>query len=193
MGAPGFDPIRDRARIAEAAKAGRYVLSEHVVRALMSGTVTIPEIEAVLVAGPILEEHRHPTRRSSALLCGIRNGKPIHVVAAPEGEDRLVVTFAYVPGPPLWLDPRRRNPGAPIMTDTIRACFFCGANIKSVTVGNFDYRLQGKLYVVKKVPAGLCEGCGEKYIDAEVGRRLNELIESRSFQAREEVDVIQFQ
>lgn len=176
------------------ARRGRYVLSEHVVRSIMGGGVTVPEIEAVLIGGKLLEEHRQPGRAASYLFCGIVRGKPVHVIAAA-AKDWLVATFAYVPGSPLWLDPRRRadqgNGGS--MSKPLSNCFFCGGDIKSVTVGNFDYRLEGKLYVIKKVPAGLCQQCGEKYLEATVGRTLNVLIAERKFTATEEVQVIEFQ
>jgi YgiT-type zinc finger domain-containing protein len=173
---------------------GRYMLSEHVVRSLMSGEITVPEIEAVLRAGRIIEEHRPPGRATGYLFCGIVKGKPLHVVGADGGDDWLVVSFAYVPKPPLWLNPLVRAPEevAP-MSKSFARCYFCGGDIKSVTVGNFDYRLEGKLYVIKRVPAGLCLQCGEKYVDTEVSRRLNSLIEGRQFTQAEEVQVIEYQ
>lgn len=174
------------------ARAGRYVLSEHVIRSLMSGAVTVPEIEAVLGGGKILEEHRHARRNAAFLFCGIVRRKPVHVVAAAGG-DCLVVSFAYVPGRPLWLDPLRRATQDDQGAMPISKCFFCGGDVKQVTAGNFDYRLEGKLYVIKRVPAGLCLQCGEKYLDAEVSRRLNELIAERRFCAAEEVQVIEYQ
>lgn len=174
--------------------AGRYVLSEHVVRSLMGGEVSVPEIEAVLRGGRVLEEHRHLSRPPGYLFCGIVKGKAVHVVAADGGNGWLVVSFAYVPRPPLWLDPRRRanNDEGEVMAKSFARCFFCGGDIKPVTVGNFDYRLEGKLYVIKRVPAGLCLQCGEKYIDTEVSRRLNSMIEQQIFTATEEVQVIEY-
>lgn len=72
-------------------------------------------------------------------------------------------------------------------------CYFCGGAIKAVTVGNFDYRKEGRLYVIKKVPAGLCLECGEKYIEPEVGRRMDAMIEANAFTSTEPVSVIDFQ
>ena len=173
----------------------RYVLSEHVIRSLMGGKVGVPEIEAVIRSGKILEEHRHKSRAPSCLFCGIVKGKPVHVIAAENADAWLVISFAYVPRPPLWLDPRQRadqdNGGG--MSKSFKSCFFCAGEIKNVTVGNFDYRLDGKLYVIKRVPAGLCLQCGEKYVDTEVSRRLNTLIQEQLFTATEEVQVIEYQ
>lgn len=182
-------------RMRNGIREGRYMLSEHVIRSLMGGEVCVPEIEAVIRSGRILEEHRHQTRTPSCLFCGIVKGKPVHAVAAEGANGWIVVSFAYVPRPPLWRDPRRRagrdNGGK--MSRAFNSCFFCAGEIKAVTVGSFDYRLDGKLYVIKRVPAGLCLQCGEKYVDTEVGRRLNTLIQDQLFTATEEVQVIEYQ
>lgn len=182
----------EAAWIAAHADASRYVLSEHVIRALMSGRITVPQIEAALRGGRIIEEHRHPERDPAYLLCAVHDGKPVHVISAPRANGGLVVAHAYVPAPPLWRTALHRSPGEPTMSDSITTCFFCGGAIKQVTVGNFDYRLEGRLYVIKKVPAGLCEQCGEKYVDAEVGRRLNALIAQQAFTGSETVNVIDY-
>lgn len=181
------------ASLRDSAHARRYVLSEHVIRTLMSGAVTLPEIEAVLCGGKVLEEHRCFGRTPAYLFCGIVRGKPVHVVAAAGDDDHLVASFAYVPSPPLWLDARRRAPQNDRGDMTPAKCFFCGGDIKAVTVGNFDYRLEGKLYVIKRVPAGLCLQCGEKYVDVQASRRLNELIAEGRFTATEQVQVIEYQ
>ena len=176
-------------------RESRYILSEHVVRSLMAGnSVTVPDIENVLLNGRLLEEHRHATRGISYLVAGKSRQRFFHVMCAGAKSGWLVVTFAYVPSPPLWRDALRRNlPGESIMSEPFSTCFFCGGEMKKITVGNFDYRLEGQLYVIKKVPAGLCQQCGEKYIEAEVGRKMNQLIAEKKFSRTEEVGVIDYQ
>ena len=173
----------------------RYILSEHVIRSLMAGNlVTVPDIETVLLTGRLLEEHRHATRGVSYLVVGKSRQRLFHVMCASARNGWLVITFAYIPAPPVWRDALRRNPiGDGIMTEPFSTCFFCGGEMKKITVGNFDYRLEGQLYVIKKVPAGLCLQCGEKYIEAEVGRRMNALIEEKKFSSTEQVGVIDYQ
>lgn len=170
----------------------RYLLSEHVVRALMGGQVTTREIESALQNGRLLEEHQHAKRGTSYLVAG-RNGKDfIHLVCA-EGNGLLVLLFAYRPTLPAWENALRRSP--PLKDDTgetCATCYFCGGALKQVTVGNFDYRVEGQLYVIKRVPASLCLECGEKYIDAEVGHRLNALITAQQFTASEQIGVIDY-
>lgn len=178
--------------IAARAAASRYVLSEHVIRALMAGRVEVAQIEAALHTGRIIEEHRHPARETAYLLCAVHAGRPVHALAAPAAGNWLVVIHAYVPAPPLWRTALQRSSGEATMSDSITRCFFCGGTIEQVTVGNFDYRLEGRLYVIKKVPAGLCSQCGEKYVDAEVGRRLNALLAQQAFTASETAGVIDY-
>ncbi|NMG45066.1 YgiT-type zinc finger protein [Aromatoleum toluvorans] len=185
-------PGRETAWIAARAGESRYVLSEHVIRSLMAGHIAVPQIETALRSGRIIEEHRHSGRDPAYLLCAVHERKPVHAVAAPRTDGWLAVIHAYVPAPPFWRTALQRSPGDPAMSDSTTTCYFCGGAIKQVTVGNFDYRLEGRMYVIKKVPAGLCEQCGEKYVAAEVGRRLNALIAEQAFTGSETVEVIDY-
>ena len=72
-------------------------------------------------------------------------------------------------------------------------CFFCNSEIKSITVGNFDFRWEGDLYVIKSVPAGLCVQCGEKYISAEASRKIVAIIEKNDLIEKGEVLVFEYQ
>lgn len=171
----------------------RYVLSEHVVRALMGGTISIHDVETALQTGRVLEEYQHAKRGISYLVAGRIESRFIHLRCA-ECNGLLVILFAYRPGLPVWENALRR---APIkeedMSEVLATCYFCGGAMKKITVGNFDYRLEGSLYVIKRVPASLCQECGEKYIDPEVGHRMNALIAAQAFTASEQVGVIEYQ
>lgn len=174
-------------------RESRYILSEHVLRFLLAGKVSVADIEAVLLTGSVLEERRNQLRGASYLVYGESNGKPVHVMCAPGKTGGLVVTFAYVPTLPIWASPTRRNNlGGGDMTETAGTCFFCGGATKKIVMGNFDYRREGQLCVVKKIPATLCQQCGEKYLDAEVGRKLNALIDEKKNLRTEEAWVIDF-
>lgn len=178
-------------------RESRYTLSEHVLRFLVAGKISVSDIEAVLLHGSVMEERRNPMRGASYLVYGESNGKPVHVMCAPGKEGGLVVTFAYVPAPPIWASPTRRNDlGGSNMaesTESVGTCFFCGGAMKKITMGNFDYRREGRLYVIKKIPATLCQQCGEKYLAAGVGRKLNALIDDKKFSRTEQADVIDYQ
>lgn len=172
----------------------RYVLSEQVVRFLVAGKFSIHDIEAVLMTGKVLEEHRNPKRVTSFLVYGKSGRKPLHVVCAEDISHCLVVLFAYVPALPIWTSPTQRNAfGEGKMTKSIGTCFFCGGELVEITVGNYYYRYEGQMIVVKNLPAILCQQCQEKYINADIGRRLNTLIDERKFSGIEKANVIAFE
>ncbi|QTA92866.1 DUF4258 domain-containing protein [Desulfonema magnum] len=141
----------------------QYHISEHVIRFLMARKLTIQETEDAISNGKIIEIHQNPMRGDSFLILGYSGEKLIHVMCARGKNDWLIILFAYVPSPPMWEDPENRSKlKGKDMVDRFGKCFFCGGEIKEITVGNFDYRLKGQLYVIKNVPAGLCLQCGEK-------------------------------
>ena len=172
----------------------RYTLSEHIVRLLVTGKFTVHDIETVLMNGRVLEERRNPKRATSYLIHGESSRKPLHVVCAEDVSHCMVVLFAYVPALPVWTSPTQRNiSGENMMTKSIGACFFCGGELVEITVGNYYYRYEGQMIVVKNLPEILCQQCQEKYINADVGKRLNSLIDRREFSGTETADVIDYE
>ena len=171
----------------------RYVLSEQVVRFLVEGGVSISEIEALLLAGRVLEEHRNPLRVPSYLVYGECAGRPLHLLCSDGLNGQLAILIAYVPALPLWASPTRRNArGGNTMTESVGSCFFCGGELVEIVIGNYYYRREGRMCVVKSLPATLCRQCDEKYLNAEVAGRLNELIDRGSFSGTEEALVIDY-
>lgn len=186
--------VQTMARYRDCVRAGRYMMSEHVVRSLMAGMVTVADVEMAVAGGTVIEVHDHAKRGTALLVAALNRGRPVHVMCGDGANGWMVVLFAYVPAPPIWATPGRRHPrGAPEMNGNFTTCYFCGGEIKTVTVGNFDYRKDGKLYVIKRVPAGLCLDCGEKYIAPGVGHRMDTMIENKEFTAKEQVNVMEFQ
>lgn len=174
-------------------RESRYRLSEHVLRFLAAGKVALPDIVTVLSSGIVLEEHRNPRRGTSYLVYAASNGKPIHLLCGDGGNGWLMVLFAYVPAPPVWASPTRRSdPGGGTMEKSVGTCFFCGGDLVEITMANYDYRREGQLCVVKKLPATLCRQCDEKYIGADVGKRLNALIDAKKFSGSELAVVIDY-
>ena len=186
--APEIDWIRKRT--IESA----YHISEHVIRCLMAREVTIQEIEDAIASGRIIEIHRHPKRNASSLVLGYTGKKALHIMCSEDQNDWLVILFVYLPSRPIWDDPvNRAEQGREDMGENLQHCFFCGGNIEHIKVGNFDYRLEGQLYVVKDIPAGLCVQCGEKYITAQVSKKINALIEQGKFVTTEQVFVLEYE
>jgi HTH-type transcriptional regulator/antitoxin MqsA len=54
-------------------------------------------------------------------------------------------------------------------------CHVCGSPLVAKLVKQ-DLWIRGKLIVVQNVPAGVCPRCGEKVVNATVGRHLAELV-----------------
>lgn len=72
-------------------------------------------------------------------------------------------------------------------------CYFCKAKVvqKHVTI---DYRWGDTLLVIKDVPAGVCNQCGEKYISSSVYKELERLAKSKNHLMRKmTVDVLAFE
>ncbi len=183
-----IDWIRDRTTSA------RYHISEHVIRFLVAGKISVRKIEDAVMNGDVIEMHQNPERGDSVLVLGFSVGKPVHVKCAVGEDDWLIILFAYTPGPPIWDDPVHRNQqGGNLMDESATTCYFCGGNIKKITVGNFDYRLEGLLYVLKNVPAGICLQCGEKYVSAETAKKINHLVDGGNFMGTEEVRVLDYE
>jgi YgiT-type zinc finger domain-containing protein len=57
-------------------------------------------------------------------------------------------------------------------------CSFCGGAVKEKRV-TVDFRWGDDLIIIKDVPAGVCEQCGEKYFTAEVSKVLEKLATSK--------------
>ena len=57
-------------------------------------------------------------------------------------------------------------------------CSFCGGKVEDEKA-ELDYRVKGKLYIFKDVPAGVCQQCGEKYLTAEVTKEIEHRIQTK--------------
>ena len=71
-------------------------------------------------------------------------------------------------------------------------CYFCKGRVVQKKV-DVDFHWGRKLKVIKKVPAGVCQQCGEQYFQATVYKAMEKLAASRAKPvARLTVDVMQF-
>lgn len=186
---PEMDWIRDRI------EKNHYHLSEHCLRFLLAGKISIEDIEQAVLNGDVFEIHKNAQRGNSSVVLGFSGEKPVHVKCADGKNDWLIIVFAYSPSLPIWQDPQTRaQTGDNSMGDSVyRRCFFCNGEIKDIVMGNFDYRLEGNLYVVKNVPAGLCRQCGEKYITGETGKKINDKIQAGQYLRTEETQVLEYE
>lgn len=169
-----------------------YFNSEHILRYLIQRIISIQDIRQVLLSGAILETHSHPLRSPAFLVLGYSKGQAVHVACTRDLDDNLIILYAYYPSLPTWKDEKNRIE-VNSMDAKQRKCFFCNSEIEPITVGNFDFRWDGDLYVIKKVPAGLCVQCGEKYISAEVSEKIVAKIENQACIEKDEVRVFDYE
>jgi YgiT-type zinc finger domain-containing protein len=72
-------------------------------------------------------------------------------------------------------------------------CYFCKATVVQQQV-NVDYRWGNTLMVIKNVPAGLCQQCGEKYLSSDVYKELERLAKSKShLMGKMTIDILTFE
>lgn len=57
-------------------------------------------------------------------------------------------------------------------------CDVCDTPLKAKRIKQ-DFRIRGQLIIVEDVPAGVCPQCGEKVVNATVGRHLAELVRDK--------------
>lgn len=57
-------------------------------------------------------------------------------------------------------------------------CSFCGGEVKEKRL-ELDYRYKSKLYIFQNVPVGVCQQCGEKYLTAEVAKKIEHRIQTK--------------
>ena len=180
--------------IKEKIKVSDYNVSEHIIRSFLIKKITIKEIEDAIINGKIIEIHTHPEKDTGILVLGYAGEKAIHVMCSEDQHGCLFILFVYIPSKPMWENPENRiKQGDDVNSKNANKCFFCGGIVEPFMKGSFDYRLEGKLYVVKDVASGLCVQCGEKYITAQASKKINEMIEKNRFDATEEVFVLKYE
>lgn len=75
----------------------------------------------------------------------------------------------------------------------IKKCYFCKGEVIDQLV-TIDYRWGDDLVVVKDVPAGVCQQCGEKYLTGDVYKELEKLAKNRNqVKGKITVDVLTFE
>ncbi|MEK6656708.1 MAG: type II toxin-antitoxin system MqsA family antitoxin [Nitrospirota bacterium] len=72
-------------------------------------------------------------------------------------------------------------------------CYFCKGKVVQQNI-NIDYRWGEALVVIKNVPAGVCDQCGEKYLTSDVYKELEHLAKSKShLMGKMSVDILVYE
>ena len=56
-------------------------------------------------------------------------------------------------------------------------CRYCGGEVEE-RLDQLDYRYHGQLYIVERVPVGVCKQCGEKFLTAKVAKQVEAAVSS---------------
>ena len=70
-------------------------------------------------------------------------------------------------------------------------CYYCGGEVKEKVI-QIEHRWKGKLYLIDKVPVGVCQQCGEKYFTASVSKEIDRLVKTEGIKRIERVPVKEF-
>ncbi len=54
-------------------------------------------------------------------------------------------------------------------------CYFCGGLVEEKTI-SYMRKWKGKYILIENVPAGVCNQCGEKYFEAKVAEKMDNLM-----------------
>jgi YgiT-type zinc finger domain-containing protein len=77
--------------------------------------------------------------------------------------------------------------------EMVQKCYFCKGRVSKQEV-TVDYRWGESLVVIKGVPAGVCQQCGEKYIDSSVYKGMEKMAKNKShLLGKMSVDVLEFE
>ncbi len=71
-------------------------------------------------------------------------------------------------------------------------CYYCGGEVLEREV-DLDFRWGGRLFIIERVPTGVCQQCGEKFFTAAVSEELDQLVKSARIDRTVEVPVKVFQ
>lgn len=71
-------------------------------------------------------------------------------------------------------------------------CYYCGGEVLEREV-DLDFRWGGRLFIIERVPTGVCQQCGERFFTAAVSEELDRLAQSTRVDRMIEVPVKGFQ
>ena len=178
---PKIDMADEMQLFSSRAESSQYKLSEHTLRFMLAYNISVSDIDYSMRHGVIIEERLSKDRGSSYLIFSNSNERYLHLICGEDSSGWVYVLFAYIPKMPIWKSPMLRVLAEDVPMNNnddavVGTCYFCSGNLVEITMGNYDYRKEGRLYTLKKVPANICQQCGEKYLLPETGRSIDLLI-----------------
>lgn len=87
------------------------VFREHALLRMAERGIRHQDVKAALELGEVIRHYPEDTPYPSRLLLHWTEEQPLHVVAAPVGDDTEIIITVYHPDPALWeLDFKRKRP-----------------------------------------------------------------------------------
>ena len=95
--------------IGEKIKHNEYEITFHAEKD--AENITLPDLDAAISNGEILEEYPNDPRGLSCLILGYSQNQPIHIVCGYTSAGWIRVVTVYVPKLPKWINERVRVKG----------------------------------------------------------------------------------
>lgn len=86
-----------------------YLISQHAEIERRNDSLSLSDIERVLLNGVTIEDYPDTGRGPSYLVYGSVNDRPVHVVCGRNKYSWLVIVTVYIPSMPKWKTPTERN------------------------------------------------------------------------------------
>ena len=62
----------------------------------------------------------------------------------------------------------------------VTRCYFCRGKVRQQRI-TLDWRWGERLFVIRNVPVGVCDQCGEKYLDNHVYKDMERIVASNDY------------
>ena len=165
----------------------RLQFTDHALQRMFERHIDLASVRKVIDRGEVIESYPEDVPFPSRLLLGWLGEMPVHVVAADnQGERITIIITVYEP------DSRRWEPLGTSRGGCSMRCLLCKNGETETGTSTVTLERGGTTVVFKKVPAQICNNCGERYYDEEVTSHLLEIAEE-AVQAGVQVDVREYQ
>jgi hypothetical protein len=96
-------------QIRKAVKGKNYLIKRHARKRMVERGITLGEVTGVIERGKIVEQNPKARPFPKCLILGfVRNGKPLYVSCAFDGETAYIITVHWY-DPNKWFDPWTRR------------------------------------------------------------------------------------
>jgi len=62
-------------------------------------------------------------------------------------------------------------------------CFYCGGIVQEQIISR-ELRWKGNLFIIENIPAGVCKQCGEKFLEPQVAKNIDRVLQNKTKPAK---------